>query len=350
MRALSSRTESAIGTGGVHDRSSNRDDEAAPGNGSGKACHHGVRQAGLRSGAGGLRRELRAPRGARRRMLRLPPRGKGRRPVGWHPEQVDRGAMGRGHDGARPLHDQGHGRPGDGARPLAGAPRSRRARERLLAGVRPEGQGADHRPATALAPGRAVRAGRATDEEPRRRSRPAGRGPGPSGAEVAARHAAGLSRDHPGLLPERAPAPGRSRSQDPGPVLPGRDRDAPGTRLLHPAAGGDPRLPAGAAPPAQAHGGHLLHDAAPARARGHEPAVALPPGAPRIGATGAGRSGLRAEPGGAVRGRRGDGARARQGLRRVRIRGKGARAARGDPRSARGARDPRPLAGSTTSA
>ena len=99
----------------------------------------------------------------------------------------------------RPLHNEGHLRHGDGGRPLARAPRLRRARQYLLAGVRPEWQGVDHRPAVVRAPSRAVRARRATDEQPPRRSRPAGRGTRTAEAKLAARHAASLSRDHLGF-------------------------------------------------------------------------------------------------------------------------------------------------------
>ena len=173
------------------------DGDAQHGREARKPCRRGPRHAGLRGGAGRVHRELRAPRRARSGLLRLPSRGEGRRPLGRHPGQGDRRAVGGGHHGPGPLHDQGHGRPGDGARPFAGAVRLRRAREHLLAGVRPAREGADHGPAAAVAPGRPVRPGRAAGQEPRRRSRPAGCRSRPAEAGLAARHAPGLSRRSP---------------------------------------------------------------------------------------------------------------------------------------------------------
>ena len=78
-----------------------------------------------------------------------------------------------------------------------GLARLRRARVRVLAGVRAAGQRANHRPPAPGASGRAVRARRARRPQPRRRSRSPGRRAGASEAGVGAGHAAGLSRASP---------------------------------------------------------------------------------------------------------------------------------------------------------
>ncbi len=175
-----------------------------------------LRRAGVRGGAGGLPRELRAPERARRRLLRLLPRREGRRPLGRNPKQVDGRALGGGHDGHRLLHDQGHGRPGDGARPLAGPVRLRRAREHVLAGVRPA------RERRRSPSGSCSRTRRGCSRSTSGRSRASSRIPTGWPSVLARqkpawepRDAAGLPRHHARLLRERAPAPGRSEAPHP---------------------------------------------------------------------------------------------------------------------------------------
>ena len=173
------------------------------------------------------------------------PRREGRRPVGRHPEQADRRAVGAGHHGDRLLGHQGPGRDDPRHRPLSRLARLRRAGVRVLAGVRAARQGANHRPPAPGTPGRPVRLRRAGRSERGRRPRSPGGRAGASEAGVGAGNAAGVSRDHPRVLRGRAVAPRRSTASQPGTVLPGRDRHAARAGRLHPAAGGDPELAPG---------------------------------------------------------------------------------------------------------
>ena len=132
--------------------------------------------------------------GAGRRLLRLSSRREGRRPLGRHPKQADRRAVGAGHHGDRLLGHQGPGRDDAGHRPLPRLARLRRTGVRVLAGVRAAGQRANHRPPAPGAPGRAVRARRARRSQPRRRPRSPGGRAGASETRVGAGNAAGLSR------------------------------------------------------------------------------------------------------------------------------------------------------------
>ena len=154
------------------------------------------------------------------------PRREGRRPLGWCSEQGDGRALGAGHDGRRPLGHQGPG--GDDARdrPLARLAGLRRAGRHVLAGVRAERQGEDHRAPAPRAPGGSVRLRRTGRSQRGREPRPTGGGDGPSQAGVGAGHATGLSRADPRVLRRRAAAAGRSPASHPGAVLSGRDCDA----------------------------------------------------------------------------------------------------------------------------
>ena len=77
----------------------------------------------------------------------------------------------------------------------------------VLAGVRAERQGEDHRAPAARASGRPVRLRRTGRSQRGRGPGPAGGGHGPSEAGVGARHATGVSRADPRVLRRRADAP-----------------------------------------------------------------------------------------------------------------------------------------------
>ena len=131
----------------------------------------------------------------------------------------------RGHDGDRLLGHQGPGGDDAGARALARLARLRRARVHLLAGVRAAGQGADHRPSAAGAPGGAV--SRSTSRSiaassPTSIAWPTVLARQKPAWEPGTRQA--YHAHHARLLRGRAAAPHRSAASQPRTVLPGRDR------------------------------------------------------------------------------------------------------------------------------
>ena len=142
---------------------------------------------------------------------------------------------------------KGNRRPGDGACPFAGAVRLRRAREHLLAGVRPTGQGTitvrqllSHQAglfALDDAPGQEHSSRIPTGWLPSWRGR----------NQLGRRAPARPIMQSPSAFMRASCCVGGSRAPKPGPVLPGGNRNSPGTRLLYPAAEDDPGLQTGAA-------------------------------------------------------------------------------------------------------
>ena len=100
---------------------------------------------GLRGGARRVRAQLRRTRRDRRRRRRVLARREGRRSVGRPPHARRRRAVERGHDGRRHVHHQGPRGDDAGGGERARLARLRRAGRALLARVRAERQGGDHR-------------------------------------------------------------------------------------------------------------------------------------------------------------------------------------------------------------
>ena len=152
-----------------------------------------------------------------------------------------RRAVERGHDGRRQFDDEGSGGDDGCRRELARLDRLRRAGRRVLARVRPERQGCDHR-----APAAQSRSGVGLD-----RRGAAGRGlEGPrqrvsatraTEASVGAGNATRLPRDDDRALHAGVDPPRRSGAPHARPVLPRGDRGTSADRVLHRTPSGDSR-------------------------------------------------------------------------------------------------------------